>query len=149
MTARLAAAIAIALFLTGCFLQDTASVELNGRDNAITLKRTQQWPWDSDLQVEIIMRRMPDCNAGGTIEDVAHDAKLFLYYATEDGSFLLKTGKRYFNVNSGNCKVTRLKEAPEERGDKIGAFMEKDEVFQFVPAPPKTPDQETGASAHE
>ncbi|MBI5330811.1 MAG: hypothetical protein HZB71_09390 [Betaproteobacteria bacterium] len=145
MTARLFAfVIAPALLLAGCFLQDTASVELNGRDNAITLKRTQQWPWDSDLQVEVIMRRMPDCNAGGTIEDVAHDAKLFLYYATENGVFLLKTGKRHYSVNSENCKVTRLKEAPEERGDKIGTFAEKDGVFQFAPAPAKTPGADEG-----
>lgn len=134
------------LLLGGCLLQDTASVELDGRDNAITLKRTQTWPWDSDLQVEVIMRRYPDCNAGGTIEDVARDAKLSLYApAASGGPLLLRTGKRYYSVNPANCAVAKLKDAPEERGSKAGTFQEQDGKFQYLPAPAKAPEAEDAA----
>jgi hypothetical protein len=112
-------ALLLPLFLAGCLLQDTASVELNGRDNAITLKRTQKWPWDSLLQVEVIMRRYPDCNAGGTISDVARDAKIAIYRPASAGApLVLRTGKRFFSVNPANCAVLGLKDAPEERGEK-------------------------------
>jgi hypothetical protein len=139
-------ALLLPLILSGCLLQDTASVELDGRDNAITLKRTQTWPWDSDLQVEVIMRRYPDCNAGGTIEDVARDARIALYAPATDGALLLRTGKRYYSVNPANCAVQKLKEAPEERGPKAGTFQEQDGKFQFVPAPAKAPDAEDAAA---
>jgi hypothetical protein len=141
MNIRLAAIVLPALLLGGCFLQDTASVELDGRDNAITLKRTQAWPWDSLLQVEVIMRRYPDCNAGGTIEDVARDAKLSLYApAATGGPLLLRAGKRHYSINPANCAVVKLKDAPEERGPKAGTFQEQDGKFQYQPAPAKAPE---------
>ena len=146
MSARLAYLALPALLLSGCFLQDTASYPLDGRDHAITVKRTQRWPWDSTLVVEVIVRRQSECTAGGSFEDVTHDAKLLVYRAAEDQHLLVKTGKRYFNVDTYNCRVDRMKEAPEERGDKLGTFMEKDDTFQFVPAPPRAPGTDEGAA---
>lgn len=121
-------------------------MELDGRDNAITLKRTQAWPWDSDLQVEVIMRRYPDCNAGGTIEDVARDAKIALYAPAADGVLLLRTGKRYYSINPATCNVVKLKDGPEERGPKAGTFQEQDGTFQYLPAPAKASEADDASA---
>jgi hypothetical protein len=119
--------------LAGC-LQDTASYELGARDHAITLVRNQSFPW-SELSIEAMVMRMPDCNGGGRIEGVDRESKITLYRAPDEYPepiFLLKTGKQVFALSDQSCRMQKFEEAPDDLGEKLGQFAEKDGKFQFV-----------------
>jgi len=121
--------------LGGC-LQDSTSYEVSARDHAITLVRNQMFPW-SDIAVEVIVMRWPDCNAGGRIEGVSQEDKFTLYKAPDEYPepiFMLKTGKQVFALSDQSCRVQKFEEAPDELGEKLGTFAEKDGKFQFLAA---------------
>lgn len=120
--------------LAGCF-QDTASYSLGARDHAITLVRNQTWPWQSTVDVSVIAVRMPECNGGGNIEGIPEDAEYALHRAPDEYPeplFLLKTGSRVFAVSTQSCRLQEFQQAPDNLGQRLGAFMVKDGKFQFV-----------------
>jgi hypothetical protein len=120
--------------LAGC-LQDTASYAFPEKNHAITLVRNQTWPWQSTLDVTVIALRLPECNGGGDIKDVAEEAAFTLYQAPNEYPepiFMLKVDQRVFAVSTQSCRVQEFKETPDDLGQKLGAFMVKDDKFQFV-----------------
>jgi hypothetical protein len=122
--------------LGGC-LQDTASYTLGDREHAITLVRNQTWPWQSTLNMEVMVLRKPDCNGGGTIPQVERDASLGLYRAPDEYPeplFLLKVDQRVYALSTLSCRLQPFEKAPDELGQKLGQFVEKDGKFQFVEA---------------
>lgn len=121
-------------FLAGCF-QDTASYSLGARDHAITLVRSQTWPWASTVDVSVIAMRMPECNGGGNIQGVPEGASYVLYRAPDEYPepiFMLQVEKRVFAVSTQSCRLQEFKQAPDSLGQKLGAFMVKDGKFRFV-----------------
>lgn len=122
--------------LTGC-MQDTASYAFPEKDHAVTLVRNQTWPWQDSLSLEVIVIRLPHCNGGLTIQNVALDTKVTFYKAPDEYAepiHILKTGKRHFAVSTQSCQVQEFKEAPPDPGEKLGVFRVKDDKFQFVAA---------------
>jgi len=128
------------LSLTGC-LQDTASYAFPEKDHAITLVRNQPWFWKDTVDLEVIAIRLPDCNDGITVDAVPRDGKLALYQAPDEYPepiFILKIEKRLFAISTQSCKVQKFKDTPEDLGEKLGQFYEKDGKFQFVAGKPVT-----------
>lgn len=120
--------------LAGCF-QDTASHSLGARDHAITLMRSQTWPWSSTVDVTVIAARMPECNGGGNIEEVPETAEFVLFRAPEEYPepiFMLKVGQRVFAISTQSCRLQEFQEKPDNLGQRLGTFMVKDGKFQFV-----------------
>lgn len=122
--------------LAGCF-QDTASHILGPRDHAITVVRSQTWPWQSTVEASIIVVRMPECQGGGPIQEVPEDADYELYRAPQgyaEPMFMLKVDQRVFAVSTQSCRVQEFHQHPDELGERLGAFKVKDGKFQFVQA---------------
>lgn len=120
--------------LAGCF-QDTASYTLGAREHAITLVRNQTWPWQSTVEVSVMVTRMPECNGGGVIDAVPEDAAYALYRAPDEYPepiLLLKTDGRVFAVSTQSCRLQEFEEAPDDLGEKLGQFQEVDGKFRFV-----------------
>jgi hypothetical protein len=121
-------------FLAGCF-QDTASYSLGARDHALTLVRNQTFPWQSTIDVSVIMTRMPDCNGGGDVKDIPEDSTFVLYKAPDEYPeplLLLKIGQRVFAVSDQSCRLQEFEAAPDNLGEKLGTFQIQDDKFQFV-----------------
>ena len=128
--------VAMASLLSGC-LQDTASYELGARDHAITLVRNQTWPWQSTVDVSVTLMHMPDCNGGGTLDGVAQDGAIALYRAPDEYPeplFLLKVKGAVYALSDQSCRMQQFDQAPDDLGQKLGAFKEVDGKFRFVEA---------------
>ena len=70
--------------LAGC-VNDAASYMIGGdRHNAITLMRTQKWPWDDTVVLSVVAERQPDCLGGAEIQHVPMDAPLVLHRAPNE-----------------------------------------------------------------
>lgn len=122
--------------LAGCF-QDTASHILGPRDHAITVVRSQTWPWQSTVEASIIVVRMPECQGGKPIKEVPEDAVYELYRAPDEYAeplFMLKVNERVFAVSTQSCRVQEFQQRPDDLGARLGDFMVRDGRFQFVEA---------------
>jgi hypothetical protein len=130
--------------LAGC-LQDSASYAFPEKDHAITLVRNQTWFWRDTLEVEVMAIRLPECSGGLTIKDVALATRVGFYQAPDEYPeplFLLQPDKRVFAVSTQSCRVQEFKAIPANLGVKLGDFLVKDDVFQFVPAGSGKPEKE-------
>jgi len=127
-------ALLILPFLSGC-LQDTASYTLGARDHALTLVRNQTWPFQSTLDLSVMISRMPDCNGGGDIKGLPEDSEFVLYRAPDEYPeplLMLKAGNRVFAISDQSCRMQEFKEMPDNLGEKLGVFTAKEGTFQFV-----------------
>jgi hypothetical protein len=125
----------VALTLTGC-MQDSASYTFPEKDHAITLIRNQTWPWQDTLSVEVVAIRLPECNAGMSVRNIPIKTDIALFKAPDEYPepiFILRMDQRNFAVSTQSCQVQEFKQAPPDPGVKLGAFLEKDGKFSFVP----------------
>lgn len=121
--------------LAGC-LQDSASYAFPEQDHAITLIRNQTWPWQDTMSVEVVALRLPECNEGISVKDIPLKADITLFKAPDEYPepiFILRMAQRNFAVSTQSCQVQEFKEAPPDPGVKLGAFLEKNGKFAFVP----------------
>jgi len=128
----------VVVSLAGC-IQDSASYLLPEKDHAITLVRNQTFFWESNVDIELIAIRLPECNDGIKVEGVPRDEKIALYQAPDEYPepiFILKTGKRLYAVSTQSCQVQLFKDVPADLGERLGEFYEKDGKFKFVAEKP-------------
>jgi hypothetical protein len=121
--------------LAGC-IQDSSSYAFPEKDHAITLIRSQDWPWRDTLDIDVAVVRLPECDGGLSIRSVPLKAEISLFKAPDDYAepiFILRVERRHFAVSTQSCKVQEFKETPPDPGVKLGAFREKDGKLAFVP----------------
>jgi hypothetical protein len=127
--------------------QDAASYLLPEKHHAITVMRNQQWFWQDEMVVNVVVSRLPECEGSGKIERVAVDDKFFLYQAPPEYAepiYILRTGKkgskRAYAISTQSCRFETFKDMPDDVGVRLGVFKEVEGVFQFVPASPQAND---------
>ncbi|HEX8989485.1 MAG TPA: hypothetical protein VF816_16125 [Rhodocyclaceae bacterium] len=131
----------LAAALAGCGSTDTASLVIDGPDTALTLERTRDFAWSSDWQLQLVVRRFPDCQRRHNLASTAAATLKVELFSPAPGAFILKQGKRWYVTDLKTCDLQAFKEPPPEPGTPVGAFVERDGELRFVKAPaaPGTP----------
>ncbi|MDD5247620.1 MAG: hypothetical protein PHY45_01455 [Rhodocyclaceae bacterium] len=133
-TAGLLAGLA-AVLLAGCGRDDTASLMIDGNDTALTLERVKPYVWSDEWDLDLVVRRFPDCQRRHKLNPARGEAFKMDVFAPEPGVFIVKQGKRWYVTQLKDCDLQAFKEAPPEPGTPVGSFAEKDGVLKFVKAP--------------
>jgi len=131
--ARLVIALAAAV-LAGCGSSDTASFMIDGNDTALTLERIKPYVWSEGWELELIVRRNPECQRRHVLKPAAVDAPKIELYTPEPYVFIIKQGKRWYVTEMKTCQLQVFKEAPPLPGTLVGSFQSDDGVLKFVPA---------------
>ena len=118
--------------LSAC-VDDRVAYEGEG-SQIITVIREQKWPWDKDIELSIVVARMPDCMRRHTIGKVSTQSKVELWQYRPD-TYVLRIGDRLLATETRTCEgMEKLKEEPPGgMGTALGAFAEKNESFVFIP----------------
>ena len=142
MKRRAFAAATMALALAGCGSSDTASFMIDGGDTALTLERIKPYAWSEGWELELIVRRNPECQRRHVLKAVTTDAPKVELFTPEPYVFIIRQGKRWYVTDLKSCQLQAFKETPPEPGAPVGAFQVKGDKFVFVadprgkPAPP-------------
>jgi hypothetical protein len=131
--------------LTGCGSSETASLVIDGPDTALTLERIKPYIWSDAWQLQLVVRRFPDCQRRHNLADAPDGFKVELY-SPAPGAFIIKQGKRWYVTDLKSCNLQTFKEAPPEPGMPVGTFVEKDGTLRFQKAP-QSPVEPAPASA--
>lgn len=130
--------------LTAC-VNDGATYEIdNTREHVISVIREQPYPWDSKVNMYVVVSRMPACmrrhNAG-----TGMPATKVEIYQVPSGAFIVKIGKRMFATETQTCEpFAKMDGEPVEgMGELRGVFREKNGVWGFEAE--KRPEQEEAA----
>lgn len=126
-------ALLVPLTLAGC-TQDAASYVLGDKDHAITLTRNADWFWQGTLSVDVAAIRLPECQGGGRVAAVPHDAEFILYKAPDqypEPIFILGVDQRLYAVSTASCRMQAFTEAPPDLGVELGRFTARGGGFRF------------------
>ena len=128
-----------ALSLAGCGSSDTASFMIDGNDSALTLERIKPYVWSDGWELELIVRRFPDCQRRHTLKAANSDALKVELFTPEPYVFIIKQGKRWYVTDMKTCDLQAFKEPPPLPGTAVGVFQEKDGTLKFVLNPQGKP----------
>lgn len=123
--------------LAGC-VNDAASFQIEGKDNALTLVREQRWFWKPEVDLSVTASRLPDCQRRHPMGVAPVDASVEVWQ-TGPGTFLLKRGKLVYLAETQTCEGFQkvdVDQLPGGMGNKLGVFQVQGGKLSFVPAPP-------------
>lgn len=134
----------IALPLLAACKNETASLQLSGPDNALTLQMRQAWFWSQEADLEVVMARQPDCQRRSRLDGAALAEFSVEVLRPDEGVFaepilILKQGAKFYAVSTQNCEMQRFKAPPEKPGTLLGTFRLEGEKLKFVAAPAPRP----------
>lgn len=133
----------IPLLLAGCVKQSASYYVSDARDHAITVRAEQEYFWDKNITLSLVISRFPDCQRAIPMQKVLMDDVAVEVFATADNVFSIRSGSEVLQVELQNC--TQLAEpAQEAMGEAVGVFrVGQGEKMDFeaaaAPAPPAVP----------
>ena len=121
-----------AVALGGCGSSDSASFMIDGSDTALTLERIKPYAWSEDWDLELTVRRNPDCQRRHKLKASNNDALKVELFTPEPYVFIIKQGKRWYVTDLKTCQLQAFKEPPPLPGTPAGVFQAKDGALKFV-----------------
>jgi hypothetical protein len=135
MRLRNGLAAAAALLLAACGSNGTASYLIDGTDAALTLERNKDYLWTEKWELELVVRRNPDCQRRHALNPSGLTDPRVDVFTPAPQVYIIKQDKYWYVTDLKTCALQAYKEAPPEPGTLIGSFAEKDGVFKFVKTP--------------
>jgi len=118
--------------LTAC-VNDGATYEIDGtREHVISVIREQPLPWDSKVNLYVVVSRMPACMRRHDAGTGTASTKVEIFQVPS-GAFIVKIGKRMFATETQTCESFAKMDAEpvEGMGEARGVFREKNGVWEF------------------
>lgn len=129
------------LLLAGCVKQSASYYVSDARDHAITVRAEQEYFWDKNITLTLVVSRFPDCQRAIPMAKVPLDDVVVELFAKSDDVFSIRSGDQVLQVELQDC--TLLPEPPQEAmGDAVGLFRigERDKMdFEKAPATAAAP----------
>lgn len=121
------------LLLTAC-VDDSASYYVDGGagNHALTLHRAQEHFWSDEVNVELILSRLPDCQRRLVLAQMPADEVEIELYSSGDNVWTLRSGKQAWQVDTQTC--TQYAEAKGDPGDLVGVFRDEGGKLAFAAA---------------
>lgn len=129
---RMATMAAALLTLQGCGSSDSASFMIDGNETAVTLERLKPWAWSEGWELNLTVRRNPECQRRHGLKVAMGEAPKVELFTPEPYVFIIRQGKRWYVTDLKSCRLQAFKEAPPEPGAPVGAFQVKDDKLVFV-----------------
>ncbi|MBW7901681.1 MAG: hypothetical protein H3C26_09405 [Rhodocyclaceae bacterium] len=131
----------LALFvpLVSACVNDGIGMVIDGPDHAISLIRQQPRFWEKQMELEIVVSRLPDCQRRHKLQPaaIAPGFKVEVYTTGPD-TYLLEQGRHLYLTETQTCQgFQKLAEAPPGgKGELLGVFREEKDKLVFVVAQP-------------
>jgi hypothetical protein len=130
------------LLLAGCVKQSASYYANEERDQTITVRAEQEYAWDKNITLSLVVARFPDCQRAVALDKVPMDDVAVELFSKGEGVYTIRSGAQVVQVELGNC--TQLPEPKqEEMGEAVGIFRigtQKEKMdFEPLPAPAATP----------
>lgn len=118
--------------LAGC-VSDAASLQIDGKEHSLSLVREQKWIWDQQLDLFVVVSRMPDCQRRHRLRSASLGENKVDVYSPDAVTFFLRQADRIYSVESQTCEgFKELAETPAAIGQLLGTFKEVKGVLAFV-----------------
>jgi hypothetical protein len=122
--------------LAGC-VNDAASMQIDGKEHSLSLVREQKWIWEQNLDLSVVVTRMPDCQRRHHLKSSPISLASVDVFSADTETFFLKQGSRVYSVETRTCEsFQELGEIPADiKVLKYGTFRESKGQFAFIEDP--------------
>lgn len=126
------------LLLAGCVKQSASYYVSDARDHAITVRAEQEYFWDKNITLTLIVARFPDCQRAIPMNKVALDDVVVELFSNGDNVYSIRSGDETKQVEMQDC--TQLADPPQNAlGEpvsifRIGEHKERMDVEMLKPA---------------
>ncbi len=126
------------LLLAGCVKQSASYYVNDDRSQSITIRAEQEYLWDKNITLHLVVARFPDCQRAIPMDKVPMDDVAVELFAKGDGVYSVRSGAQVLQFEMNDC--TQLAEPPQEAmGEAVGIFRvgaQKEKMdFEALPAP--------------
>lgn len=130
------------LLLAGCVKQSASFYANEARDQTITVRAEQEYFWDKNITLSLVVARFPDCQRAVAMDKVPMDDVAVELFSKGEGVYSIRSGSQVLQVELDSC--TQLAEPrQEDMGEAAGIFRvgtQKEKMdFEPLPAPAATP----------
>jgi hypothetical protein len=132
---RVLVTLTLAAVLGGCGSTDMASMPIQGSEHSLTLVREKPYAWSGGWDMAVVVSRMPDCMRRHHLKHVGDGAFKVEVFRTPQARWILHQGKRWYIADTESCELQQFDEKPEQPGDLVGTFGDKDGVLKFIQSP--------------
>jgi hypothetical protein len=109
------------LLLAGCIKQAGSYAVSDARDHAITVRAEQEYFWDDNVTLTLVVSHFPDCQRAMPLAKAKKSDLAVELFSNGDGIFTLRSGADVVQVDTQNC--TQLPTpAPDALGEGVGVF---------------------------
>jgi hypothetical protein len=124
----------ISLLLAGCVKQSASYYVSDARDHAITVRAEQEYLWDKNITLTLVVARFPDCQRAIPMDKVAKSDVAVELFSTGDNVFTIRSGNQVLQVETRDC-TQLVSPSQDAMGQAVGVFWlgEKDKMT-FEPA---------------
>ncbi|MES2317977.1 MAG: hypothetical protein V4631_10840 [Pseudomonadota bacterium] len=123
------------LLLAGCIKQSASYYVSETRDHAITLRAEQEYFWEDNITLTLVVSRMPDCQRAIPMGKVPKTDLAVELFSSGDGVFTLRSGSEVLQVDTQSCTQLAAP-APNALGDGVGVFSLGKDKMEFNLAAP-------------
>ena len=109
------------LLLAGCIKQAGSYAVSDARDHAITVRAEQEYFWDDNVTLTMVVSHFPDCQRAMPLAKAKKSDLAVELFSNGEGVYTLRSGSDVVQVDTQTC--TQLPTpAPDALGDGVGVF---------------------------
>lgn len=109
------------LLLAGCVKQSASYFIDKERDFAITVRAEQQYFWDDQADLVLVMANMPQCQRRYPIATVPVSEIVVELFDAGDGVYTMRAGSEVWQIQSQDCTQLGAPQ-PEAMGEPVAIF---------------------------
>lgn len=138
--------VALSALLGGC-RSDSASYMINGPDHSLTVIVDQDYYWDDQWQLGLVVAHHPECQRRHKLKPVPIKSFKIDVYLTQEGGYVVKEGNNWYIAETQKCQSQQFTTPPALPGELLGSFEFKNDKLSFTALPkPVAPVQPAAAA---
>ncbi|WP_303783550.1 hypothetical protein [Azovibrio restrictus] len=120
--------------LAAC-VNDGAAYMVDGPQHALSVVREQNLFWEKQVELAVVVSRLPDCQRKHVIQKAAPSVPVELWQPGP-GTFILQVGQNRYVTETRTCQgfARMTEDPPGGMGEKLGTYAVRNGVFTFTPA---------------
>jgi hypothetical protein len=109
------------LLLAGCVKQSGSYYVSDARDHAITVRAEQEYVWDQNITLSLVVSHFPGCQRAMTLQKVPKADLVVELFSSGDNVYTVRSGDELKQFETDNCTELATP-APNAIGEAVGVF---------------------------
>lgn len=123
------------LLLAGC-VDGSASYYVDGAEHTLSVRAAQEYFWDKNVQLKVVLARLPECQRAITLDTVPMEDLSMDLFSPGENVYTLRVGEKVWQFETTACTELPVP-AVDAYGAPLGVFhFDEEHKLVFEEAAP-------------